>query len=194
MSKVVEEGSKHLESCLEHLPGHYPRLSDDTGLAVMSYTVDLKPAASMFDHLNKALQTRNPSTLDILLPFLYYFIGGLTSLPVVQGIVYRGLPAAVLDIVTSNYALGTKIHWSGFTSTSTDISVAKRFARGAGGIIICVTTQTGRELGLYSAFRGEREVVLSPNSKFVVSKACSLDTDGYYYVDLIEVIDATFVF
>ena len=37
----------------------------------------------------------------------------------------------------------------------------------------------------YSAFEEEQEVLLSPNSKFIVTSPSTL-IDGYYYVDLLE--------
>ena len=42
--------------------------------------------------------------------------------------VYRGVPADGLEMIKAKYGTGTEIWWSGFTSTSTDLTVSKDFA------------------------------------------------------------------
>ena len=46
----------------------------------------------------------------------------------------------------------------------------------------------------YSAYPEEKEVLLSPNSKFIVTRASTLEADGFYYVDLLERIDGVVLF
>jgi hypothetical protein len=119
---------------------------------------------------------------------LIYLMQGLNALPLVSGVLFRGVPSSdgILEMVQSTYSLGTDIHWSAFTSCTDRLDSAREFARGRGGIIFRMQILSGRDIRDYSAFRRECEVLLSPNIKFVVSGACNLEDDGYYYVDLVE--------
>ena len=112
----------------------------------MAYTFDLgqhsKDATgqgrdNLFCNVNMLLRERNPGKMMQLQPFLTYLLRGMSKLAVVQGLVLRGVPASSVGMVRDKYKLGSSIHWSGFTSTTTDIHQAKMFAskEGAGGLI-----------------------------------------------------------
>ncbi len=121
---------------------------------------------------------------------------GLAALPPVVATVYRGIPgdAETLAIVREKYTDGSHIHWSAFTSTSTNIAKAHGFAS-VEGIVYRIKVRTGRSVNAYSALPEEGEVLLSPNTRFLVASECQQATDGYHYVDLIEErTDAAFVF
>lgn len=47
-----------------------------------------------------------------------------------------------------------------------------------------IAVVSGHSVVAYSQFRSEAEIVLNPNSKFVVTKPCTLEADGYHYVDM----------
>ena len=115
----------------------------------------------------------------------------LDKLPLYEGTVYRGIPASALGTIQSKYRTGIEIWWSGFTSTSTDLAVGKSFAEGAGGIILRVTLVDGRRIKEYSAVGTEDEILVRPNTKFIVSQGCRLLTEGalsgFYCVDLVQV-------
>ena len=108
---------------------------------------------------------------------------GLEALPAFRGEVLRGISAAALDVVRETYGDGCDVHWSSFTSTTTSLATAKQFA-GAGGIIFRVNVVTGRSVVAYSAVPREDEIILSPNSRFVVTRACELEGDGFHYVHM----------
>ena len=68
---------------------------------------------------------------------------------------------------------------------TTDKRVAQRFADGPGGIVFVVDVLQGRSVKPYSAVQTEEEILLSPNSLFVVTQALEKsDDDGYYYVKM----------
>jgi len=69
--------------------------------------------------------------------------------------------------IEKEYTVGRKIHWTGWTSTSRDISRAKNFA-GSCGIIFVIRVSYGKLLGNYSVFPKEMEILLFPNSCFLV--------------------------
>jgi hypothetical protein len=88
----------------------------------------------------------------------------------VTGRFYRGLPRSSWDHVRSAYQSGAKIEWTAITSVSANLRVAERFAakEGAGGIFD-IKVNDARDIALYSAVPAEFEVLLKPNSRFVVS-------------------------
>ena len=96
--------------------------------------------------------------MHALTPYLAYLMRGLSKLPAVEELVYRGVPACNLDIVHDKYKEGVRIHWTAFTSTSSDIIKAKEFAQGPGGIIFRIRAVQGRRVAAYSAKRSEDEV------------------------------------
>ena len=71
----------------------------------------------------------------------------------------------------------------------------QEICRGAGGVIFRIHVLHGVTVNAYSAFPTENEILLSPNSRFVVNQACRLDpVDGYHYVDMQEVAKGGYVF
>jgi hypothetical protein len=105
------------------------------------------------------------------------------------------------------------VQWGAFTSATTDFAAAKGFTDPAAGVIFKIAISSGRDINAYSFFpqvwadgfhgnrrgcarrlfgwipRGtvaqEGEVLLSPNSRFVVS-SLPYEKDGYTVVDLVE--------
>jgi len=63
--------------------------------------------------------------------------------------------------------------------------VAKSFA-GQDGIIFKICIYQGKVIKLYSFLSAEDEVLIRPNSKFLVMKALYKGSDGFYYVELEE--------
>ena len=54
------------------------------------------------------------------------------------------------------------------------------------GVIFKLTLVSGKVIQPYSYFESEEEVLVSPQSRFVVSSAPYVGTDGYAYVDMVE--------
>ena len=54
------------------------------------------------------------------------------------------------------------------------------------GVIFKISVLTGRDIGPYSFYPSESEILLSPNTKFAVSRALYTDELGYACVDLTE--------
>ena len=91
---------------------------------------------------------------------------------------------------------GTKrVHWSGYSSTSTDIEVAKKFA-GPNGLILVIGVLNAKNVQAYSWFgKVESELMLSPNMEFQTSSGTEEHPErgrrriieGGTYIDLTEV-------
>jgi len=54
------------------------------------------------------------------------------------------------------------------------------------GVIFKLSVVSGRDVGQYSYFPSEGEILLSPNTRFVVTRELYTERDGYSYVDLAE--------
>jgi hypothetical protein len=119
--------------------------------AVVCYTMDLRQfgAAShqnFFDLINKALQKRDPELLEQLRGYLYFLMSALHRLPPVpERTLYRGIPRDLANLIRANYKSGRTVHWSGMTSVSENLAVARDFA-GVGGIVFHVRARTGRSI------------------------------------------------
>ena len=111
----------------------------------------------------------------------------LNSLPKFQGVVYRGGNTGIdQTTVQRDYAPGRPIQWAAFSSTSRDVEATKRFVRKREGIIFKIRVVTGHDIGPYSYFPKESEILLSPNTRFTVTSNVYRDATGYSFVDLAE--------
>ena len=106
-------------------------------------------ADNLYSQLNDCLREGDAKKLTLLKPYLSYLRRALGKLPAVQTTVYRGIPAESLGVVREKYKIRAMVYWSAFTSTSTDISAAKRFAQGPGGIIFRIDAVNGRRVSEY---------------------------------------------
>jgi hypothetical protein len=201
---IVDQCEQILESRMQRLPPGAVRLPSDPALAVVSYTYDLGYNSThdygddnLFKALNILLRERNGMKMRLLKPFLSFLMEGMSLLPAVAGKMKRGVPGTDenLQLMRMYYKMGMDVHWSSFTSTTTSLDKAKQFAEGPGGIIFRIEVLYGRSVAAYSAIPDEAEILLSPNTRLVVTGECTLDpSDGYYYIDMVERRDDKFVF
>ena len=90
--------------------------------------------------------------------------------------------------ILQRYKEGRPIQWGAFTSTSTSLEAASGFA-GAGGVIMKIKVQSGRDICPLSFFPTEGEILLSPNHKFVVtSENGGRIEGGRTFVDMLETV------
>lgn len=107
--------------------------------------------------------------------------------------VLRGVHTDAAE-VQEHYSVGRTIHWSAFTSTTTDVKVAKGFT-GSSKVLFRITIVTGKDIMKYSVIKGEKEILLNPNMSFVVFKKPTREEDGYFYVDMVQRVDSdTYIF
>jgi len=116
----------------------------------------------------------------------------LNKLPDIETTVYRGIPKNCEEKIRKEYKLNRPIHWSGLSSATELIAVAKSFAE-KDGILFKIKIHGGKDIAKYSFVPAEDEILLSPNMKFKVKKPLFPETDGYQYVEL-EQEYITFVF
>ena len=106
-------------------------------------------------------------------------LGGGKEHPALQRVASRGGAAALAEHGVprhegdgpnqSSYIKSSKIHWSGFSSTSVDPAVARAFA--SGGVIFVLDVRNAKDIQPFSWFgSGEGELLLNPNMEFLVTK------------------------
>lgn len=200
---LIARDSKRAAEIILRDKNPQPRLTTDQATAIAAYTYDLGVNSksdgrdNLFVVLNNVLRERSSKKISKMRNYLTFLMSGLATLPPVKKKVFRGVPRAALTIVedTSKYGLGKSVHWSAFTSTTTNKQKAKQFAQGPGGVIFRLAIVNGRSIHAYSIFGfSEEEVLLSPNTCLVVSRECHKKDDGFYYVKLVEKTDGGIIF
>ena len=73
-----------------------------------------------------------------------------------------------------------------FSSTSKSEASSKAFVKQDVGVLVKLTVASGRDIGPYSHIPSEGEVLLSPNTRFTVSKELYYDEEGYACVEMAE--------
>lgn len=180
----------------DHLfTGNPNGLTKDELFAVGMYTWDLGLNGSKEENfyfiLNNILRVRKTVILTEWRGYLYYLQSALKKFPNKKVTVFRGIPD--VDFIKGVYKIGRKIHWSGYSSSTTKLPTAKSFA-GSTGVIMKVAIHNGKDIQSCSPFPVEDEIVLSPNMKLFVSREIYQE-DGFFFIDLIqEAVDDTFVF
>ena len=114
--------------------------------------------------------------------FMWWFLWGLRDCPKFAGVVYRAVMVPDAKELTSSYAAGRKVVWSSFSSTSKSLRqawlVAARAALQAGVSMDRVNERVvtfkiqvfcGRNIQKYSYFEEEEEVLMTPQSEYIVA-------------------------
>ena len=140
-----------------------PELSRRT--AIRSYTGN-----DVYNECNCAARERQGSNFERWSPFIWHLVQGLNALPDVEATVYRGIQG----INPQDYKRNKKIHWSGFTSTSTNPAVSRSF----GGVMFEIQVVNGKDIQGQSQYQQEREILLSPHMEFVVTQECGRGGGG----------------
>ena len=146
--------------------------------------------SNIYFALNNALRHRktDPKSFRVWQGFLYFLMRALDKLPKYEGTVYRGGNKGLdQKTVRQEYKPGRPIQWAAFSSTSHDFNVVRPFVKkDEGGVVFKIKVVTGRDIGRYSFFPKESEILLSPNTQFVVTSDVYEDDKGYTCVDLAE--------
>ncbi len=145
---------------------------------------------NIFFALNNALRTRkaDAGAFQRWRGFLYFLMRALEQLPAFAGTVFRGGNAGIdQTTVRQHYQPGRLVQWAAFSSTSRSLEAVRPFVKKGEGVIFKIKVVTGRDIGAYSYFPKESEVLLTPNTRFTVTSEVYRDDMGYACVDLAEV-------
>jgi hypothetical protein len=168
--------------------------------AIVMYTFDvrdikagLQRSDTFFDKLNTSMRAR--SSEPGFLAFVYYLMNGLEELPSYQasGSLWRGVKLSEerRARLGREYTVGRQVTWSGFTSASMDRAVSTGFA-GTGGVLFKISIlgdgqSRSRDISLLSMYLSEKEVLLLPNIKLVVTSKLEMDpASGVWNMQLQE--------
>ena len=97
-------------------------LTEDEAVAIGIYSYDLGLLSQLngrdnFYYLvNSALRKREALQISLLKTYLFYLFQGLSHLPPLKCIGYRGIPSTEMAIVKANYTTSRVVSWSGMTS------------------------------------------------------------------------------
>ena len=175
-------------------PSNPKNLTDNEVFALALYTYDLglngEREENFYYRMNQMLQERSVHKMIKWKDYLFHLQKALSKLPNEECQVYRGIPH---NEIFTNYKLGRKIHYSAFTSTTTNKSEAIEYA-GDSGVVLCIQVFNGKSIKDYSVFPREDEILLSPNMSFFISKALFKEGDTQFIELIQEHPDGTFVF
>jgi len=137
----------------------------------------------------RRLATVSPATRNELLeywaPHVKWFLSALDRLPAREMEIYRGRPVSPEEI-SKIYYPGRKITFLAITSASFTMEAAINIA-GRGRTVLRIKAYDAKEIAEFSFYREEREVVLAPNSAFLVTSDCqAMWTGGWNEVSVID--------
>jgi hypothetical protein len=172
---------------------------EDMLAAIVAYSHDLhQPGGTkegnLYFEMNRSLRVRTAAGRQTLLETwgvcIHYFLKGLSKLPDVERVCYRGFAHANItdkEALVKIYKNGRPIQWGAFTSTTASLQAAREFAQNAAtGVIFRIKVLTGKDIGSLSFFPMEDEILLGPSHKFIVTSDTGgvKDAQGYTTIDL----------
>ena len=185
----MRECGRSTKSLLQHKEeGELKGVEPSCAFAVCFYTLDTcqvdascPPECNFFREYNRLLVRRDNKVNAALQGYSYFLLTGLRALPAWKGSLFRGISrkGALQHKVREVYKQGRSVHWSSFTSCSTDPQVAVHFAGGKknGGVLFRLEVRTGRNIQALSAVPQEAEILLEPNfGLFVVRWVAAQDS------------------
>ena len=152
--RKVEEGDVSM-------PKHY--------MACLSmYSMEFHAERSLYSVVNEHLRAKDRKKVEPISDYVWLLMHAMSLCPpFVERVVFRG----VKDLSPDGYKEGDIITWCQFSSTAATVKVQNTFL-GQTGVrtlfTIELTTDRAREIHLYSDYPDEKEVLLPPNSRFVV--------------------------
>jgi len=177
------------------------KLTVDDILAIFAYTYDTgNPDTNIFANLNKALQSSDATKIRPWLGVIWHLRAALAKLPDycsgTSKLVYRGLTAIlpnktdISKVIETSYKKHTLVQWQAYTSTSYDEAVSLKFCGNDSAFIFEIEICNGKNIETVSRFSDEKEILLSPNQKFVVTEEAQTRSGkppNVRYIKLIQI-------
>jgi len=173
---------KHIETSvtLLEMKSNY-NLSDNESAAITYYTCDVRTMQGTleecpFKQINSTMITRDLDRIRPWKSFLYYLLSGLNKLPSRKETVYRAIDKPITSL-SKQYKKGFSICWIGFSSTSLEKDLIKNFVDKPNqkGTYMIIKAIEGRDISGLSKYPSEAEIILLPNSQFMVEDILSND-------------------
>jgi len=148
-------------------------LTFDEILAIVSYTFDIGALGPREDNLyfklNQTLRKRNGNELIIWRDYIYYLLSALDKVPKYSGHVTRGID---IELPKEKYSKNKNVVWNAFSSCSKKEEVAKSFLKNTGSLFV-LDIENGCLIAEYSSIPNEDEVLILPNSEWIVTLTMS---------------------
>lgn len=131
--------------------------------AIMLYTSN-----AIYRDLNQCLRDENRAKLKKYFKYLRLFFDSMDHLPKAKRTLWRGLSVDLFD--NPQYQVGNVVTWWGISSTTSDINVAKNFAKGCGGkcTVITIESLTASDISEITFYSNEKESLLAPGTQLEV--------------------------
>lgn len=178
-----EDAETIIKNCKDHVKtlhdinqmSAFPQINDAKALAITAYTLDLgkeKYENNIYRKLNKTLAERSTNGLRAMRGYLLYLLSALRSLKPVnnKNPLYRGIDGKFINWET--HKVGHKLSWPAFTSTTDDIDSIDDFMESAEMPIVFEIrgNYRGYSVKMFSKHMGEEEVILEPETVFVIKE------------------------
>jgi hypothetical protein len=148
----------------------------DECAAITYYTCDVRQYGGTreecpYRRINSLLITRKVD--ELWKPFLHILLSALNKLPMTKTRVYRYLDKPITAL-SKQYKKDCQICWIGFTSTSLSKETMKGFIdKNKQGTFMAIDVIEGKNISCFSLFPNEAELLLLPNSLFIVDDVLS---------------------
>lgn len=131
--------------------------------AIMLYTSN-----AIYKDLNQCLRDENRQKIKKYFKYLRLFFQAMESLPKEKRTLWRGMGVDLHD--NPQYKVGSVVTWWGISSCTSDINVAKNFAKGCGGkcTVITLETKTSSDISQITFYSNEKESLLCPGTQLKV--------------------------
>jgi hypothetical protein len=155
-----------MDTQVDHAP-----LTHDEAAAINLYTREWE--GGLYQNLNKMLRDRNREKLKPYFLYLRLLMSGLSKLPPLKTIVFRGVRLNVTNL----YHNRKEVVWWGVSSCTTNVSVLEQpmfLGQEGDRTIFSIQTYSGVAIQKYSAIKSENEVLLSPCTFMAVKNIANL--------------------
>ena len=150
-------------------------MTDDQAAAIQLYTQH----CCLYPMLNAALRDHtHPENLAAFLPYLKLLLTALNKLSLVRAKVYRGMTGDYHG--TYNQLSGQVLRWWAFSSTTPRESQAEAFLM-TGERTLFTIDAIGVDIAAFSAFPGEKEVLLLPGTCLEVKPGVEVEPNYWKF-------------
>jgi len=163
-SKDINASNKRGEQLAVKQAGKPSRKMD----ASLYGSIMLYTSNAIYRDLNQCLRDENRLKLKKYFKYLRLFFESMGALPKRKVTLWRGLSVDLHD--SAQYQVGKTVTWWGVSSCTSDINVAKNFAKGCGGkcTIVTVESETASDISAITFYSNEKESLLAPGTQLLV--------------------------
>jgi hypothetical protein len=165
-------------------------LKEEEALSIYFYTLEWScRELSLYYRLNKDLTSnQRNSTAPIWKHYLYYLFNALRKVPIWKGNqdIYRGVGKNLVKHYPKKYIEKEEITWYAITSATTSSKCIQSFLTKEESTIFCINRCVGRHIKSLSSHPEEDEVLLPPESSFIITSIFYQPIDSDHVIIQLE--------